>query len=127
MTTLLEAFTDDGGEQRIAVGGAANLTRYGDDFERNVKPVLEALEEHVILLKLLGEATDPQTLTVRIGHENPYEELATTSVVATGVRLRSRRRWPRSASSARPAWTIRARWAPSAPSRATSAKILADT
>ncbi len=73
-----------GGEQRIAVGGAANLTRYGDDFERNVKPVLEALEEHVILLKLLGEATNPQTLTVRIGHENPYEELATTSVVATG-------------------------------------------
>jgi heat-inducible transcriptional repressor len=83
VTTLMEAFTDEG-EQRIAVGGAANLTRYGDDFERNVKPVLEALEEHVILLKLLGEATNPQTLTVRIGHENPYQELATTSVVATG-------------------------------------------
>jgi heat-inducible transcriptional repressor len=89
VTTLMEAFTDEGGEQRIAVGGAANLTRYGDDFERNVKPVLEALEEHVILLKLLGEATNPQTLTVRIGHENPYEELATTSVVATGYGSKS--------------------------------------
>jgi heat-inducible transcriptional repressor len=88
VTTLLEAFTDEG-EQRIAVGGAANLTRYGDDFERNVKPVLEALEEHVILLKLLGEATNPQTLTVRIGHENPYEGLATTSVVATGYGSKS--------------------------------------
>jgi heat-inducible transcriptional repressor len=87
-TMLIEAFTDEG-EQRIAVGGAANLTRYGDDFERNVKPVLEALEEHVILLKLLGEATYPQTLTVRIGHENPYEELATTSVVATGYGSKS--------------------------------------
>jgi heat-inducible transcriptional repressor len=86
---LTEAFTDEVGEQRIAVGGAANLTRYGDDFERNVKPVLEALEEHVILLKLLGEATNPQTLTVRIGHENPYEELATTSVVATGYGSKS--------------------------------------
>ncbi len=88
VSTLLEAFTVEG-EQRIAVGGAANLTRYGDDFERNVKPVLEALEEHVILLKLLGEATHPQTLTVRIGHENPYEELATTSVVATGYGSKS--------------------------------------
>ena len=88
VTALLEAFTDEG-EQRIAVGGAANLTRYGDDFERNVKPVLEALEEHVILLKLLGEATNPRTLTVRIGHENPYEELATTSVVATGYGSKS--------------------------------------
>jgi heat-inducible transcriptional repressor len=83
VSALLETFADDG-EQRIAVGGAANLTRYGDDFERDVKPVLEALEEHVILLRLLGEATHPQTLTVRIGHENPYEELATTSVVSSG-------------------------------------------
>ncbi|TDD58121.1 heat-inducible transcriptional repressor HrcA [Kribbella antibiotica] len=89
VTTLLEAFTDEMGEQRIAVGGAANLTRYGDDFERNVKPVLEALEEHVILLKLLGEATHPQTLTVRIGHENPFEEMATTSVIATGYGSKS--------------------------------------
>ncbi|WBQ03127.1 heat-inducible transcriptional repressor HrcA [Kribbella sp. CA-293567] len=88
VTSLLEAFTVEG-EQRIAVGGAANLTRYGDDFERNVKPVLEALEEHVILLKLLGEATSPQTLTVRIGHENPYEGLVTTSVVATGYGSKS--------------------------------------
>ncbi|WP_328995681.1 heat-inducible transcriptional repressor HrcA [Kribbella sp. NBC_01245] len=88
VTSLMEAFTVEG-EQRIAVGGAANLTRYGDDFERNVKPVLEALEEHVILLKLLGEATHPQTLTVRIGHENPYEELATTSVIAAGYGSRS--------------------------------------
>jgi heat-inducible transcriptional repressor len=83
VSTLLETFAGDG-EQRIAVGGAANLTRYGDDFERDVKPVLEALEEHVILLRLLGEATHPRTLTVRIGHENPIQELATTSVVSTG-------------------------------------------
>jgi heat-inducible transcriptional repressor len=88
VTTLMETFAGEAGA-RIAVGGAANLTRYGDDFERNVKPVLEALEEHVILLRLLGEATNPQTLTVRIGHENPYEELATTSVVAAGYGPRS--------------------------------------
>jgi heat-inducible transcriptional repressor len=66
------------------VGGAANLARYGDSFDSAVRPLLEALEEHVILLKLLGEATTGDMLTVRIGHEGPYQELSSTSVVATG-------------------------------------------
>jgi heat-inducible transcriptional repressor len=46
--------------------------------------MLEALEEHVVLLKLLGEASVGGTVTVRIGHEGPYQELSSTSVVATG-------------------------------------------
>jgi heat-inducible transcriptional repressor len=46
--------------------------------------VLEALEEQVVLLRLLGESTGPARLMVRIGHENPYAELSTASVVATG-------------------------------------------
>ena len=48
-----------------------------------MKPVLEALEEQVVLLRLLGEATSPNDVTVRIGHENPYEPLQSTSVVAS--------------------------------------------
>ncbi len=47
-------------------------------------PLLEALEEHVVLLKLLGEAHAGGAVTVRIGDEGPYQELASTSVVATG-------------------------------------------
>ena len=58
--------------------------RYGDDFDRSVRPVLEALEEHVVLLTLLGEATSPSLLTVKIGSEVPFEEFSSTSVVATG-------------------------------------------
>ena len=46
--------------------------------------MLEALEEHVVLLKLLGEATSASEVTVRIGHEGPIDQLASTSVVATG-------------------------------------------
>ena len=46
--------------------------------------VLEALEEHVVLLKLLGEAHTGGAVTVRIGAEGPYQELSATSVVATG-------------------------------------------
>ena len=66
---------DHRSDERIAVGGAANLARYGDSFDSAVRPLLEALEEHVVLLKLLGEATTGGAVTVRIGAEGPYEEL----------------------------------------------------
>ena len=81
---LLDAMSDHRSDERILVGGAANLARYGDSFDSAVRPLLEALEEHVVLLKLLGEATTGEPLTVRIGHEGPYQELASTSVVASG-------------------------------------------
>jgi heat-inducible transcriptional repressor len=81
---LVEAMSDHRSDERVLVGGTANLARFGDGFDDSIKPMLEALEEHVVLLKLLGEATSPSTLTVRIGHEVPYEELSATSVVATG-------------------------------------------
>jgi heat-inducible transcriptional repressor len=81
---LVDAMLDHRSDERIAVGGAANLARYGDHFDSAVRPLLEALEEHVVLLKLLGETTSGGAVTVRIGAEGPYEELASTSVVATG-------------------------------------------
>ena len=82
VTVLAEAMSDHRSDQRVAVSGTANLARYGD-FDTAVRPLLEALEEHVVLLKLLGEA-GADAVTVRIGHEGPYSELAATSVVATG-------------------------------------------
>ena len=84
VTALTEAFSDERADERVAVGGTSNLAQFGADFDSSIRPVLEALEEHVVLLKLLGEATSPSMLTVRIGSEVPYEELTTTSVVATG-------------------------------------------
>jgi len=81
---LVGAFSDERSDERIAIGGTANLARFGEGFDSSIKPILEALEEHVVLLKLLGEATSPSMMTVRIGHELPFEELSATSVVATG-------------------------------------------
>lgn len=66
---------------RVAVAGVPNLTRFGD-FTTTVQPVLEALEEQVVLLKLLDEAASGDAVTVRIGQENPYEPLQSTSLVA---------------------------------------------
>jgi heat-inducible transcriptional repressor len=69
---------------RVAVGGVPNLARFSSDYETTVKPVLETLEEQVVLLRLLGEVVAPGDVTVRIGRENPYEPLRSTSVVASG-------------------------------------------
>ena len=82
--SLVEAMSDHRSDERVAVGGAANLARFGDSFDLDVRPLLEALEEHVVLLKLLGEASNGGSVPVRIGHEGPYQELSSTSVVATG-------------------------------------------
>jgi heat-inducible transcriptional repressor len=83
VATLVDAMSDHRSDERVVVGGAANLARYGDSFDIDVRPLLEALEEHVVLLKLLGEA-HPGGVLVRIGHEGPYEELSSTSVVSSG-------------------------------------------
>ncbi|MGZ4589342.1 MAG: heat-inducible transcriptional repressor HrcA [Actinomycetes bacterium] len=83
LSGLLESLVEEH-EERVVIGGAANLVRFNPDFPLTIQPVLEALEEQVVLLRLLGEATDPSVLTVRIGHENPFEGLAATSVVSVG-------------------------------------------
>jgi heat-inducible transcriptional repressor len=82
--TLVSALSDHRNDERVVVGGTANLAQFGDGFEVSIRPLLEALEEHVVLLKLLGEATSSSTVTVRIGSEVNYEGLGGTSVVATG-------------------------------------------
>ncbi|HIW28506.1 MAG TPA: heat-inducible transcriptional repressor HrcA [Candidatus Luteococcus avicola] len=83
IATVLEMLATDP-STRVVVGGVPNLTRFGDQFATTVKPVLEALEEQVVLLHLLGEAYGSAgDVTVRIGHENPYEPLQTTSLVAS--------------------------------------------
>ncbi|MFF3289506.1 heat-inducible transcriptional repressor HrcA [Streptomyces sp. NPDC003023] len=85
LSTLLETLVEET-EERLVIGGTANLTRFGHDFPLTIRPVLEALEEHVVLLKLLGEANESggMGMTVRIGHENAHEGLNSTSVVSVG-------------------------------------------
>jgi heat-inducible transcriptional repressor len=59
--------------------------RFGADFPLTIGPVLEALEEHVVLLKLLVTmGNEGDTVAVRIGHENSHAGLSATSVVSTG-------------------------------------------
>jgi heat-inducible transcriptional repressor len=72
-------------EDRVVLSGTANLARSGTDFT-SLSPVLEAIEEQVVLLRLLSEmADDPSSgVSVRIGHENVHEGLTSTSLVSSG-------------------------------------------
>lgn len=71
-------------EERVVLSGTANLARVGTDFPTSLSSVLDALEEHVVLLRLMGSlagAGDGEQVAVSIGVENPYVPLQTTSVV----------------------------------------------
>ena len=67
---------------KIVVGGINNLSQFSDEFETSIRPVLDTLEEQVVLLKLLGEAS--ADVTVHIGQENEHANLSSASVVASG-------------------------------------------
>lgn len=82
-TVLIETLVEHP-EERLMLGGTANLTRNATDFPGSLRQVLEALEEQVVVLKLLAAARDPSTITVRIGEENEAEEMRSTSVVSIG-------------------------------------------
>jgi heat-inducible transcriptional repressor len=84
LSTVLETLVEHP-EERVVLAGRANLARSAAlDFPGTIRPVLEALEEQVILLRLFGEVTDAQTVRVTIGEENPHEGLWTASVVSAG-------------------------------------------
>lgn len=81
VTALSHSLTSERSTERIAVGGTANLARFGTDFTSAIQPVLEALEEQVVLLKLLGEATS--STQVRIGSETGDESLVSMALVSS--------------------------------------------
>jgi len=83
VATLMETVVEQR-EERLVVAGAANLTRIPSDFPLSVQPVLEALEEHVVLLRLLGEVSASEQPTVRIGAENDVEGFSSASIVSSG-------------------------------------------
>ena len=81
-TVLLESLVEHH-EERLLMGGTANLTRNTADFGGSLRSVLEALEEQVVVLRLLAAQQDAGKVTVRIGHETEAEQMLGTSVVTT--------------------------------------------
>ena len=70
------------GSEKMAISGTANLARSGEDLGLTLSPILEALEEQVVLMRLLDEANS--TVHVRIGREQIETNLQSTSLVSVG-------------------------------------------
>src|SRR3954451_10203991 len=81
--TLMETLVEPS-EDRLVIGGTANLARGNTlDFPGSVRPLLEALEEQVVVLRLMS-SVDASTVLVRIGEENAHEALTGASFVSVG-------------------------------------------
>jgi heat-inducible transcriptional repressor len=81
VSTLIEMALEKP-EEKVVLAGTANLTRFKQDFSAQIHPILEALEEQVVLLRLLGGASSG--MQVRIGSEQSEENLRETSVISIG-------------------------------------------
>ncbi|GAB4083636.1 heat-inducible transcriptional repressor HrcA [Myceligenerans cantabricum] len=81
---VVSSALDEEHEERLVVAGQANLARAGMGFDHGLSPLLEALEEQVVLLGLLTEMTSDENVAVSIGHENRLAGLTRASVVSTG-------------------------------------------
>mgnify|MGYP002144305976 CR=1 FL=1 len=80
---LLEQ-VDANRQEKIILAGTANLARREQDFP-SISPVLEAIEEQVVLLKLISEMqSDQHGVGVRIGRESNVEGLSNASIVVSG-------------------------------------------
>lgn len=82
VATLLELLGPDHAAH-VVVAGVPNLASFDSGFQSNFRPLLEALEEQVVLLRLLDEAAGDD-VTIRIGEENRAVGFQTTSLVASG-------------------------------------------
>ncbi len=83
LTAVLFEVLVEPSNDRVVLGGTANLSQQTLDFPA-IRPVLEALEEQVVLLRLLDQSVSTSKVLVRIGNETQHEGLATASVVSTG-------------------------------------------
>lgn len=87
VTPIAEALIDQvlaNKQYRLVIAGAANLARTEGDFS-SILPVLEAIEEQVVLLRLFAELeVRDHDVAVSIGHEHDGTPLEETSIVATG-------------------------------------------
>jgi len=81
-TVLLETLVEHS-EERLLLGGTASLAHNTADFGGSLRSVMEALEEQVVVLRLLAAQQEAGKVTVRIGHETEAEQMAGTSVVST--------------------------------------------
>ncbi len=85
----LQSLVDANRQEKLVVSGSANLVKQGGDFSGDLSAVLEAIEEQVVLLRLLNELqADQHGVALRIGNEIGVDGLSHASLVVTGYENR---------------------------------------
>lgn len=85
----LQSLVDANRQEKLTISGAANLAKQEQDFSGDLSSVLEAIEEQVVLLKLLDELhSDQHGVGLRIGSEIGVEGLKSAAIMVTGYENR---------------------------------------
>jgi heat-inducible transcriptional repressor len=72
-------------QSKLVLAGTANLLKTENDFSGSLYPLLDAIEEQVVVLKLLTEMqVTSDVINVSIGMEHASSGLDQTSLVSTG-------------------------------------------
>lgn len=84
LVQAVQVLAAQGVSSQVLIAGTAYLAESTVDFRGSIAPVLDALEEQVVLLKLLATMEhDERGFAVSIGSENREKSLAEASVVAS--------------------------------------------
>ena len=81
VTTLIEMAVEHP-EEKVVLAGTSNLARANQDLTQSMHPILEALEEQVVLLRLLSDSDS--SVKVLIGEEQNEKSLRSTSLISVG-------------------------------------------
>ena len=81
-TTLIDTLVEQPND-RLIMAGASNLSRISRDFPDGLATLIEALEQQVVVLKLLARVPAPGGISVVIGEEHEDDELRDAAIVAT--------------------------------------------
>lgn len=85
VSEALAALAATRAEGRIMMAGTSNIARSAEDFARDVEPLLDVLEEQLVLLRLFTEMhASPGAVEVRIGTELQDRALHQAAVVGAG-------------------------------------------
>lgn len=84
VSSLLDQ-VDANRQDKLVLAGTANLARSEGDFGGNITPLLDAIEEQVVLLRLISEMEAEQYgVGLLIGSENSIAGLSQASVMVSG-------------------------------------------
>ncbi|MFM5951551.1 MAG: heat-inducible transcriptional repressor HrcA [Micrococcales bacterium] len=85
LVLCLQEQVDANRQDKLVLAGTSNLVRAEGDFGGNLSPLLDAIDEQVVLLRLISEMQAEQHgVSVLIGSENRISGLSQASVLVSG-------------------------------------------